>query len=520
MLDILLAAAAALVAGTAGALVFRALSRSRIEAAKREAARSLEEARRSVAPLEAEMVAEARKDAEGIRAESEEEVRLAEERLQKASKRLEQREETVRLQSERVDAFEQSVNTLRRAFREGEDEERRARGELRAVRAAGKRVLAQRAGLSEEQAKDFYLARLQDELDKEGARRLYEFVERMNEEAEDEARRLLTITIQRCTFAHAVDGHSSVTRLQSGDERERLGKAIEALQLGIKSGVGIDVVVDEATPDVVVYSGGDGVQREIARRTVEKALREPASGADAAAVTRLADKVRRDLDRTMIGAARDVANTLGLKNIHGAIMEQLGRLLYRTSYGQNVLYHSREVAFIGGLLSSEIHLDFGMSRRSCLLHDVGKAVSVEVEGGHPEIGADLATKHGEHPLVVNAIAAHHEGVERHSLYPLLVQVADAISGARPGARRDSTEKYLLRLEQIMTIVNSKAGIEAAYPMQAGREIRVHVDPDKVEERDAPAIAKAIAREIEENVTYPGKIRITLVRESRASAVAK
>jgi ribonuclease Y len=280
------------------------------------------------------------------------------------------------------------------------------------------------------------------------------------------------------------------------------------------------VVIDEATPDVVVYSGGDGVQREIARRTLEKTLREPASAADAAAVTRLVEKVKRDLDRTMIGAAREVANTLGIKNIHAAIMEQLGRLLYRTSYGQNVLYHSREVAFIGGLLSTEMHLDFAMSRRSCLLHDVGKAVSVEVEGGHPEIGAELATKHGEHPLVVNAIAAHHEGVERHSLYPLLVQVADAISGARPGARRDSTEKYLLRLEQIMAIVNSKPGIEAAYPMQAGREIRVHVDPERVEERDVREIAKKIAREIEENVTYPGKIRVTLVRESRTSAVAK
>ncbi len=520
MEDILLAALAAILAFAAGYFVARRFMSAGREATRREAARLVAEAKEGLDKRRDDLVARARLDSERIRKEIAEEAAIAKERVQKAAKRLEQTEKTVEAQAVRVDGVEKGVNQLRRSFREKEDEERRARGELRAVRAAGRRVLAQRAGYTEDEARALFLRRLEDDLDKDGARRLYEFVERLSEDSEDEARRVLSITIQRCTFPHAVDGHSSVTRLQSPDERERFSASAAALSEGLRGTIGVEVVVDEAAPELVVYNGGDGVLREIARRTVDKALRDPQNGVNAAAVERLADRVRRDLDRTMLGAAREVAGTLGVKNLHQAVLAQLGRLLFRTSYGQNVLFHSREVAFIGGLLAAELRLDPAMTRRSCLLHDVGKAVSVEVEGGHPEIGADLASKHGEHPLVVNAIAAHHEGVERHSLYPLIVQVADAISGARPGARRDSTEKYLLRLEQIMAIVNSKPGVETAYPMQAGREIRVHVDPERVEERETPEIARAIAREIQENVTYPGKIRITLVRESRSSATAK
>jgi ribonuclease Y len=379
-------------------------------------------------------------------------------------------------------------------------------------------VLLRVAGLTEAEARRTILRDVEETVRRENDARVAAYLDEVREDGDRRARRLVSIAIERCNFNHYTNSFSNVIDLPSAEMRERLMGREKQNQLAFEQATGVSLVFDETNPGVVILSAFDGVKKAIARRALEKLLGNGAI--HAGRIREAVDRAQKEIKKVMMDAGRQICSELNVRSIHPEIVGLLGRLHFRTSYGQNQLAHIREVAFLSGILSAELGLDPHVGRRSGLLHDIGKAVDSEVEGGHPEIGAEIARRCGESDVVVNAIAAHHEDVDRISLMPIMAQVADAISGSRPGARRETLDRYLQHMEGLETIAKSKPGVETAFAIQAGREIRVMVDPQKVSDEETEAVAKSIAREIEEKLTYPGKIKVWVIRESKVSATAR
>jgi ribonuclease Y len=378
-------------------------------------------------------------------------------------------------------------------------------------------VLERLSGISAEEAKKQIMQVMESEARFEGAKEVKRIEDEAKTLAEQKAREVITLAIQRYANDHVAECTVSVVHLASDDLKGRIigreGRNIRALE----AATGVDFVVDD-TPEAVIISGFDPVRREVARQSLERLIAD--GRIHPARIEEVVDKVRRELDKGMKEDAEKALFDLGVSDVHPEVVKLLGRLKYRTSYGQNNLLHAREVAYVCGIMGAELGLDVQLCRRGALLHDIGKAVDHEQEGGHATIGGDLARKFGESPKVVNAIASHHGDVEAICPESVLVAAADALSAARPGARRESFERYVKRLENLERIATSFPGVEKAYAIQAGREVRIIVKQDEISDAASAMMAREMAKKIHDDLTYPGQIKITVIRESRYVEYAK
>ncbi|MFH1071242.1 MAG: ribonuclease Y [Candidatus Glassbacteria bacterium] len=373
------------------------------------------------------------------------------------------------------------------------------------------------AGLSAEEAKRELIENLKEEARVEASQFVKDIREKAKREAEKEAKQIITLAIQRCAADHVVESTVSVVNLPSDEMKGRIigreGRNIRSFEMA----TGIDVIIDD-TPEAVILSGFSPIRREIARLAMERLIAD--GRIHPGRIEDVVEKCRKEVEEKIQQAGEEACYETGVHGLHSEMVSLLGRLKFRTSYGQNNLQHAKEVAFLCGLMAAELGLDIEMSKRCGLLHDIGKAVDHEAEGTHTEIGVELARKYGEPEDVINAIASHHNDVEWTSLISVLVQAADALSGARPGARRETLETYVKRLEQLEQIADGFKGVQKAYAIQAGREIRVMVLPEEVDDSHSEVMAGEIARKIEKELEYPGQIKVLVIRETRATDYAK
>jgi ribonuclease Y len=373
------------------------------------------------------------------------------------------------------------------------------------------------AGLTREEAERRALERLDQELSVEMDKLVRRRVDEAREEAETRARQLVLTSIQRLGTQHMSDAVVSTVDIPNDEMKGRIigreGRNIRAFE----KATGVDVIVDD-TPGVIVVSAFDGVRREIARRTMVQLIQD--GRVHPTRIEEVVGKIKKEMDNFIRETGKKSLMDVGLHGLHGKLIELLGRLHYRSSYGQNVLDHLIETAHLAGAMAAEMKLDVKLAKRAALLHDIGKAIDHEVEGGHPAIGADIARRCGENKVIVNAIAAHHDDVPMESVYAVITQVCDALSAGRPGARRETFDRYIERLQRLEDVASSFPGVEQVYAIQAGREVRVIVNNAKVSDRLATRVARDIAKEIEKELTYPGEVKVTLVRETRVVEYAR
>ncbi len=469
---------------------------------------------------------EARKELQNARRESE--VRVKDEvfkRKEALEKEMEGQRQAIKAQEGRVEKREDNLDRKlamidkKERYLADQEQNIAKRGEETADKLKQaeealdeqNRVLRQISSMTTEEARKVVLERVNNDLDEEINELTERRLRRAGETAESEASKLVVQAMQRCAADAASNNLVATVDLPSDDMKGRIigreGRNIRAFE----KATGVDVIVDD-TPGVVVVSGFDSVRRETARLALSKLVTD--GRIHPARIEEVVGQTEKEMQQLIEETGRQVAMDLGISNLAPKLVGVLGRLKYRTSYGQNVLQHAAEVATLCGLLAAELHLDVSLARRIGLLHDIGKAVDQEVEGTHPAIGAELAGKAGEKPVVVNAIAAHHEDVQAESLYAILVQVGDAISASRPGARRESLERYIKRLERLEEIANTYDGVEKAFAIQAGRELRVIAKAETLNERDCTRICREVAKEIEEELQYPGEVKVTMIRENR------
>ena len=496
---------------------------------EREAQRA---AKASAEEVAARLLADAQRDAEATRKgavlSGKEEVMKAREAWEVEARR--RREEVVREErrvqereaqvEKKLDLLDQRDRELgRRASDLGRKEkivaEREAELE-RLVRDERARLEAL-AGISASEAKAQLIARLEQEAEADAGNRLREIRESAKRNAEREARKIVALAVQRIASEHTSEISVSSVALPNDEMKGRIigreGRNIRAFELA----TGVDVVIDD-TPDTVVVSCFDPIRREVARLALEKLVTD--GRIHPGRIEEVVAKSRREVDQQIVELGEQAAYETGIHGLHPEIIKLVGRMKWRTSYGQNILDHSKEVAHLAGIMAAELGLDVAMTKRGALLHDIGKVLTHEHEGTHVQLGVEVATKYGEHPLVINAIAAHHDDVPHESEMSVLVQAADAISGSRPGARREAFETYVKRLEGLEKIATSYRGVDKVYAIQAGRELRVMVTPEGVDDARMAALADEIARRIEAELQYPGQIRVVIIRETRATDVAR
>jgi ribonucrease Y len=451
-----------------------------------------------------------RSDAEKQAADAAREAKQNEQRFQRNKEILEKKKDV--LTGKEIELSKREAQ-LERSEREIQSKDRRVEQQLEEAR----QTVERKAGMTREEAKKELLEQIIDDAKRASALKVKQIEEETKEEADNRAKRIVGIAIQRYAGEYVQERAVSVVQLPSDDMKGRIigreGRNIRALE----SATGVDLVVDD-TPETVVLSGFDPVRREIARLSLEKLIQD--GRIHPTRIEEIVSKTQVEVEKSIKDAGEQAILELGLARVHPEIVKMLGRLKFRYSYAQNVLRHSVECGFIAGLMAAELGLNVRKARRAGLLHDLGKATSHEQEGSHALVGAQFARKHGEEPLIVNAIASHHEEETPTSVIAHLVAAADALSGARPGARREMLESYIKRLENLENICQSFSGVGKSYAIQAGREVRVLVEHDKVGDAEAVVLARDIAERIEDELTYPGQIKVTVIRETRAVAVAK
>ena len=378
-------------------------------------------------------------------------------------------------------------------------------------------MLERISGYTVEQAKDYLLKNLENELEHEKAVKIMDFEQQLKDEADNKARNIISLAIQRCAADHVAEATVSVVPLPNDEMKGRIigreGRNIRA----IETLTGVDLIIDD-TPEAITLSSFEPVRREIARLSLEKLIAD--GRIHPARIEEMVDKARREVEATIKMEGERAYIEAGVNGIHPELVKLLGRLRYRTSYGQNVLDHSLEVAYLAGIMASELGLDPTIARRAGLLHDIGKALDHEIEGSHVEIGIEVARKYKEHEAVIHAIHAHHGDVEAKTVVACIVQAADAISAARPGARRENLENYIKRLQKLEEVASSFEGVERCFAIQAGREIRIMVKPEVVKDDKMVLLAREICKKIEADLEYPGQIKVNIIRESRAVDFAK
>lgn len=432
-------------------------------------------------------------------------------------KRIVEREHTVDRKFELVDGKDRDLS--RRASelgrREKQLEDRQT--ELDSLMGEERRRLEQLAGLSALEAKAELIRRLEEEAQADAANRIREIRDTAKRNADREAKKIVALAVQRIAAEHTAEITVSAVALPKDDMKGRIigreGRNIRAFELA----TGVDVIIDD-TPDTVVVSCFDPVRREVARLALEKLVAD--GRIHPGRIEEVVEKSKKEVEAGIIETGEQAAYEVGVHGLHPEIIKLIGRMKWRTSYGQNILAHSKEVAFLAGIMAAELGLDVAMAKRGALLHDIGKVLTHDHEGTHVQLGVEVATKYGEHPLVVNCIAAHHDDVPHESEVSVLVQAADAISGSRPGARREAFETYVKRLEGLEKIASSYRGVDRVFAIQAGREIRVIVDPDGVDDSRMQSLTEEIARRIESELQYPGQIKVVAIREKRATDIAR
>ncbi len=497
---------------------------SLVEGAQRDAAEIRRQAEAEAAEIRRRATADAGTAAGDARRAAEEEVhglreeaRALKNEMHELKTELERREQRLAEREERIDAEHRRVEARDRELAEHEQALERRRAELADLEADRQRELERVAGLTAADAKSELVKTIETQAKREAAVIVRDIEHEAKEEGESRARKIVTLAIQRVASEQTSESVVSVLHLPSDDMKGRIigreGRNIRAFE----ATTGVNLIIDD-TPEAVLLSCFDPVRREVGRLTLEKLVLD--GRIHPHRIEEVHERSKAEVEQLCVRAGEDALVEVGLTDMHEELIALLGQLRYRTSYGQNVLKHLIEAAHIAGMMASELRLDPVLMKRCTVLHDIGKALTHEVEGSHAIIGAEIARKYGEHEDVVHAIEAHHNEVEVRTVEAVLTQAADGISGGRPGARRESLEHYVKRLERIEEIASEKPGVEKVFAMQAGREIRVMVKPDEIDDIAAQVIARDVAKQIEEELTYPGQIRITVVRESRATEYAK
>ena len=503
--------AAALVLGAViGFALRRAIAEKKIDSAKAEAERILSACAKQAEAMRKEKLLEAKEEILQKRNESEAELKERRTEITRTERRLTQKEENLDQKSE---ALEKKNERLEQKLQENDA----LKAEIEETLAAHKKKLEELAGLTAEEAKEELIERVESEAKHELAQRLDELDAEFKDEAEIKARNILSLAIQRCATDHVAESTVSVVQIPSEEMKGRIigreGRNIQKLE----TLTGVELIIDD-TPEAITLSGFDPVRREVARLTLEKLISD--GRIHPARIEETVEKSRREVEALIKQAGERATYEVGIPNLHPELVKLLGRLRYRTSYGQNVLKHSIEVAFLAGIMAEELGADAATAKRAGLLHDIGKAFPHDVEGTHVELGVSVAKKYKESREVIHAIEAHHNDVEPQTVIAVLVQAADAISASRPGARREDLENYIKRLEKLEEIAKGFDGVEKAYAIQAGRELRVMVKPEDVTDDGMKLIAREMAKKIQDEVKYPGQIKVNLIRESRAVDYAK
>ena len=493
-----------------GMMYRKKVAEKEIGSAEMEATRLINEAIRSGENRKKEMLLEAKDEIHRSRTEHDKEVKERRAELSKQERRLEQKETTL---DRKTEAFERKEEELNKRLAKV-SETQAAADELKNAQL---KKLEEISELTQDQAKTYLLKSVEDEVRHEAAMKIKEIEQQLKDEAEDKAREVISTAIQRCAADHAAEVTVSVVALPNDEMKGRIigreGRNIRTLE----TITGVDLIIDD-TPEAITVSSFDPVRREIARLALEKLITD--GRIHPTRIEDMVEKAKKEVDRTIREEGERACYETGVHNLNPELIKILGRQKYRTSYGQNVLNHSIEVSHIAGLMASELGVDVALAKRAGLLHDLGKSIDHEVEGSHVQLGADLARKYKENPVVVNAIEAHHGDVEPKTVIAVLVQAADAVSAARPGARRENVENYIRRLQKLEELTGEYPGVEKAFAIQAGREVRIMVKPEVVNEDNMILLARDIAKKIESELEYPGQIKVNVIRETKAVEYAK
>lgn len=486
------------------------VTEAKIGSAEQRAKQIIEDSEKIAETKKKEALLEAKEDILRSRNELDKEIKERRNEISRTERRLISKEEALERKTE---SLEKKDETLNKKIKDNDE----LKEQLEALRIQQQEKLEQIAGISAADAKKELVQRIEDEVKLEAAQRIVEIENQLKEEADEKAKNIISLAIQRCAADHVSETTVSVVPLPNDDMKGRIigreGRNIRA----IETLTGVDLIIDD-TPEAITLSGFEPIRREVARITLEKLISD--GRIHPARIEETVEKARKEVDNSIKQAGEKAIFETGVHGLNNELVKLLGRLKYRTSYGQNVLRHSIEVAHLSGMIADELGVDSILAKRAGLLHDIGKALTQEVEGSHVQLGVDLAKKYKENKEVIHAIEAHHNDVEPRTIIAMIVQAADAISAARPGARREDLENYIKRLQKLEEIANSFNGVEKSYAIQAGREVRIMVKPNEVNDEQMVLIARDVVKKIEENLEYPGQIKIHVIRENRAIEYAK
>ncbi|MEH7460875.1 ribonuclease Y [Bacillus thuringiensis] len=514
---ILISILLAIVSAVVGFFVRKSIAEAKINGATNEAKRIVEDANRQAEALKKEALLEAKDEIHTLRTEAELEIRDRRSELQKQENRLMQKEENLDRKDESLEKSQQLLEKKEESLVARQQQIEDLESKVGELVQKQQDELERISNLTRDQARAIILEKVENEVSHEIAVMVKETEVRAKEEADKKAKEILSLAMQRCAADHVAETTVSVVNLPNDEMKGRIigreGRNIRTLE----TLTGIDLIIDD-TPEAVILSGFDPIRRETARIALDKLVQD--GRIHPARIEEMVEKSRREVDEYIREVGEQTTFEVGVHGLHPDLIKILGRLKFRTSYGQNVLKHSMEVAYLAGLMAAELGEDEKLARRAGLLHDIGKAIDHEVEGSHVEIGVELATKYKEHPVVINSIASHHGDTEPTSIIAVLVAAADALSAARPGARSETLENYIRRLEKLEEISESYEGVEKSYAIQAGREVRILVKPDTIDDLEAHRLARDIRKRIENELDYPGHIKVTVIRETRAVEYAK
>jgi len=500
-----------------GYLIRKFIANKKIKRAEVKAREILETAREQTEIEKQRIKLEAKERMYKLRNQFDRETKERRQELLNLEKRLNQREINLERKVELLDRKERDFRRRNEQLVLCERNLRQKKDELNNLLAEEKEKLHQISNLSKEEAKNILLDRIQKDVEEEKNILIKRNQDEIKRISEQKSKEILSLAMQKCASEYAAEATVSVVNLPNDEMKGRIigreGRNIRALEVA----TGIDVIVDD-TPEAVVLSGFDAIRREIARITLERLIAD--GRIHPARIEEVSAKVKEEMGQIIYKHGEEAAFEVGVQRLHSEEIKLLGKLRYRTSYGQNVLQHSLEVALLMGAMAAELKENVTLAKRIGLLHDIGKSVDREVEGTHARIGADLVKRYGENPIIINAIAAHHEDEKPESILAMLLQAADALSASRPGVRRETIEMYVKRLENLENVAKSFSGVEKTYAMHAGREIRVIVQPDKINDLQAVGLAREISKKIESELAYPGQIKVAVIRETRAIEYAK
>lgn len=507
---IVIAIAALVIGAFVGILVYKSIGRKKVGSASEQARRILEEAIKNAESAKKESIIAAKEEIFQLKKEADFDVKERRKEVSRLERRVTQKEESVDAKLEALERKEQALQDKHAAADKLQEEVRSTlNGQLA--------MLEKIAGMSAEEAKAELVYKLDSELKHETALKIAEYEEKFKDEADLKARDILSLAIQRCAADHVSEISISTVQIPGDEMKGRIigreGRNIRT----IETLTGVDLIIDD-TPDVITVSGFDPVRREIARIALEKLVSD--GRIHPARIEEMVEKARREVDNAIKSAGEKAVFETGVHGLHPEIIKLLGRMKYRTSYGQNALRHSIEVSMLAGVIADEMGVDVTMARRAGLLHDIGKAVTAEVEGSHVQLGVEIVNKYKENKDIVHAIEAHHNDIEATTPLDFIIQAADAISAARPGARREDVENYIKRLQKLEEVAGDFEGVEKTFAIQAGREVRIMVKPEVVNDDKMKLLAREIAKKIEGELDYPGQIKVSVIRESRIVDYAK